>query len=453
MTDGDAREKDDRRRREGAMRFLLLTQFYDPEPIFKPHILAKELLKRGHDVSVITGFPNYPSGKIYDGYRQRLLQRQNMDDVKLLRIPLYADHSKSGLKRSLNYLSFAASASAIGPMIAGKHDLMWVFHPPLTLGIPAMAISMLRRRKFVFEIQDMWPETIAATGMLNNRRALNMLGWLAKRIYRKAEAIIVITPGFKQNLIEKGVSAEKIHVIPNWADEHIYRPLPRDTDLGQRWGLEGKFNVMFAGNMGVAQGLNSVLTAAELLREHSEIQFVFIGEGVELPAVKAEAERLKLPNVKFIPRQAAAAMPEFLAWGDALLVHLTRDPLFKITVPSKVYAYLASGRPILCAVEGDAADTVRDARAGVCCPPEDPDAMAEAILRMVSMPKAERDAMGEMGRQAFIEQYSQRALLDKYERVFDIAAGRQPKEIAPVAATAAAATVVEPEVETVGANP
>lgn len=399
------------------MRVLLLSQWYVPEPDIKVHLLGKDLVARGHQVTSITGFPNYPKGHIYPGYRQRLWQWEYKDRVRVLRLPLYPDHSQLAVRRILNYLSFAASASLMGPVLCGSVDVMWVYHPPLTVGIPAWWISLLRRVPFVYEIQDMWPETVLASGMMSSELVAKWLGRLAQFIYRHASAITVISPGFKRNLVSKGVPPEKIYVIPNWADEDIYRPVPPDPEFAVRNGLSGRFNIIYAGNMGTAQALGNVIEAASLLRDLRNIQFVFIGDGVEEPMLRQKVYERGLENVRFLGRQPAAEMPRFYALADALLVHLKRDPLFEITIPSKTLAYLACGRPILAAVSGDAADVVRDARAGVVCYPEDPEALAAAVRKLYRMSPSEREAMGQAGRAAYLANYTRQVLLDRYEEL------------------------------------
>lgn len=399
------------------MRILLLSQWYVPEPDIKVHLLGKDLVARGHQVTAITGFPNYPQGRIYLGYRQRLWQWEHRDGVRVLRLPLYPDHSRSAARRILNYISFAASASLMGPVLCGAADVMWVYHPPLTVGIPAWWISLLRHIPFVYEIQDMWPETVVASGMMSSEFVAKWLGGLAQFVYRRATAITVISPGFKCNLVAKGVPPEKIHVIPNWADEDIYRPVPPDPGLAVQHGLSGRFNIIYAGNMGTAQALSNVIEAADLLRDLPQIQFVFIGDGVEESMLRRRAHERGLQNVRFLGRQLAVEMPRFYALADVLLVHLKRDPLFEITIPSKILAYLACGRPILAAVAGDAADVVRNAGAGVVCYPEDPEALAAAVRKLYTMSPSEREAMGQAGRAAYLANYTRQVLLGWYEEL------------------------------------
>jgi len=409
------------------MRLLTLSQWYDPEPNFKGLALATALQAKEHTVTAVTGFPNYPSGKIYPGYRLQWRQWETMNGVRVLRVPLYPDHSYSGVKRILNYFSFALSASTLGAALCGPADVMWVYHPPLTVGIPAWWIGLLRRIPFVYEVQDLWPETLAATGMFRSAAAARWMNRLAQFVYRRAAAITVISPGFKRNLIAKGVPAEKIHVISNWADEELYRPVARDENLAREFGLADRFNVMFAGNIGAAQALETVLEAAELLRDLPRAQFVLIGDGVSVKALRQATQERGLSNVRWIDRQPAERMPHWFALADVMLVHLKRDPLFEITIPSKTMAYLACGRPILCAVAGDTADLVRSAGAGITCAPQDSAALAQAVRDLYAMSCEQREAMGEAGRRAFLENYTQAVLVNRYEALFKDVVARTQK--------------------------
>lgn len=401
------------------MRILLLSQFYLPEPSTQKHAMAGDFVKRGHSVVSITGFPNYPSGKIYPGYRQRLWMWEKIDGARVLRLPLYPDHSRSGVRRALSFLSFACSASVLGPVLCGPADAMWVYHPPLTVGIPAWWIGLLRRVPFVYEIQDMWPETLVSTGMMKSSIGLAILRRFARFVYSRATAITVSSPGFKRNLVAKGVPAKKIHMIPNWADETIYRPVPRDPELAERYGFSGRFNIVFGGNMGFAQGLDTVIEAAKLLSDLPQVQFVLIGDGVDKDRLEQMVSQQRVRNVKFLGRQPEERMPGFFALANVLLVHLKRDPLFEITIPGKTGAYMACGRPILMAVAGDAADVVRDAGAGLTCTPQDPKALATAVRTLYTMPMAERERMGQAGREAFLKHYTRSVLMDRYEVLFE----------------------------------
>ena len=404
------------------MRVLVLSQYYPPEPDPKIHALGRDLTALGHRVRVVTGFPNYPQGRIYPGWRQALWKRTTLDGLEVIRVPLYPDHSRSAVKRSLNYLSFAASASVLGPFLSGPADAMWVYCAPLTAGIPAWWTGRWRGAPFVFNIHDMWPETVAATDIMRNARVVRWLEGLARFIYRSAAAITVVSPGYRRLLVAKGVPEEKVHFIPNWADEEIYRPIPRDEELAARHGLTGRFNVVYGGNLGAAQALDTLLEAAGLLRGLPDVQFVLIGAGVEEQRLRGRAAAMGGGNVRFIGWQPEPLMPSFFALADVVVMHLRRDPLFEITVPGKAYAYLACGRPILCAVAGDTADIVRDAGAGLTCPPEDPAALAAAVRELRAMPEAARRAMGESGHRAHLAKYSRAALVGRHEALLSEAA-------------------------------
>jgi colanic acid biosynthesis glycosyl transferase WcaI len=409
------------------MKILLLTQWYLPEPAKLLSDLTKTLQKTGHEVTVLTGFPNYPSGKLYPGYSVKPWQRETIQGVPVIRVPLIPDHSNS-IKRAWNYLSFAMSASILGPCLAPHFDLMHVFHPPLTVGWPALVLSRLRRVPFTYEIQDLWPETLEATGMVKNRRVLSGIDRFARRVYRRAAAIRVISPGFRENLIGKGVPSEKIHVISNWVDGDFYRPVPPDPRLADHHGMTGKFNVMFAGTIGLAQGVDTILQAAALVQDLPAIQFVLVGDGADYDRVRREAAEGNLRNVKFLGRMPPDAMPGLFALADVLLVHLRDDPLFRITVPHKIFTYMAVAKPVLAAMEGDAADVVRSAQSGLICPPSNPTALAETVRRFYSMTAEERGAIGANGRRAICDSYNRDFLVGRmiamFESVLKMRSGR-----------------------------
>lgn len=397
------------------MQILILTQWYPPEPAVLIQELAQTLQDMGHEIMVLTGLPNYPSGVLYSGYKMRLWQRETVDNVSVTRVPLYPDHSQSGLKRVLNYVSFSLSAIFLGRWKMPKPDVIFVYHPPLIIGIPAIIHAKLWRVPFVYQVQDMWPETLQATRMVNNSFILRLVGKLAKWIYSQATAICVISPGFKQNLIDKGVPAEKIHVISNWVDINPFDGVLPDRDFLGELGLNGRFNIMFAGNMGKAQGLEAVIQAASLLQHLSDIQFVFVGDGLALPRIQELANSLDLDNVRFLGRFPPESMPQLYVGAGVLLVHLKDDPLFRITIPHKILDYLGAGKPILAAVYGDAADVVVNVGAGVACKPEDSEALATAVRNLYDLSENERKIMGEKGLLAAKSIYNRNTLVKEID--------------------------------------
>jgi glycosyltransferase involved in cell wall biosynthesis len=400
------------------MKLLILSQYYAPEQAYVNN-LARGLHARGHTVRVLTGFPNYPSGKIAPGYRVRPWQREMMDGVEVCRVPLIPDHSLSLRGRLANYGSFAIAASTIGQAFAGGFEVMYAYHPPLTVGIPAVILSRMHRMPVLYGVMDLWPESILAAGVTLRPSVHRALRALENWVYQRVERIAVLSPGFKRNLVGKGVPGDKVDFVPLLADADHYRPLPRDEAFGAEYGLAGRINIIYGGNLGGAQRLDDVLRAAALLRELPAVQFVFVGDGVAEESLRALAQELALPNVRFLGRHPIEDMPQFYAWGDALLVYLKDDPLFRITIPSKTIAYLACGRPILMGMEGDAAEIVREGQAGLVCPPGDPAALAAAVRELAAMPLAQREAMGLAGRRLHEQRFASEIIVSQYEALLE----------------------------------
>ena len=383
-----------------AIRVLLLTQWFDPEPTFKGMVFARELVRQGFEVEVLTGFPNYPGGRVYPGYRIKLLQREVIDGVQVTRVPLYPNHDQSAIKRVLNYASFAASSLVYGLFMARRADVIYAYHPPLTVGITASLIRLLRRIPVVYDIQDMWPDTLRATGMLNNVRALNAVEAVCQFVYRRVDQIVVLSPGFKRLLMQRGVPETKVKVIYNWADE-VALAAPQGQ-LPASYPSADQFRIVFAGNMGKAQALDAVLDAAILLQTRgSRVCFVMLGGGVEVNRLKKRAVDLRLHNVVFLPPVPMAEVGTYLHAADALLVHLRKDPLFEITIPSKTQAYMTVGKPLLMAVDGDAADLVLQSGGGVVAESENAEALAGAAEGLASMSSEQLLAMGQRARRYY----------------------------------------------------
>ena len=403
------------------MRILILTQWFDPEPAIKGLSFAKRLHKRGFDVEVVTGFPNYPGGKLYPGYKIRLIKREIVDGVQITRLPLYPSHSQSALGRIVNYVSFSASALLYGVLMAKRADVIYAYHPPLTVGITAALIRLFRRVPVVYDIQDIWPDSLRATGMVTNYRVLDIVSSICKIVYRSVDHIVVLSPGFKQLLFERGVPERKIDVIYNWCDEEsITNPIgvaPNDFNRSE------KFSIVFAGNMGKAQALHAVLDAAEIVQKKaSDISFVFIGGGVETENLKGLASVKRLRNVCFLQSIPMNEIGAVLRKADALMVHLKKDPLFTITIPSKTQAYMALGKPLLMAGQGDAANLVKMAECGVTAQPEEPESIADAALKLYSLSISDRNAMAERGKKYYESHLSLRVGIERFASIFKMVA-------------------------------
>lgn len=385
----------------GKPRIFYLSQLFDPEPTFKGHNFVAEIESHGYEVEVVTGFPNYPGGKVYDGFKIRPLVRSEMNGTQIARLAVYPSHDRSALHRVACYCSFMITSFLYLAFRARRAELIYVYYPALTAGLAAVAAKLFRRTPVLLDIQDMWPDSLGSSGMMRNRFLLKVANVACNLVYRYCDHIIVLSPGFKDLLVERGVSAEKITVVYNWAEE---TPPSKNQSLPDGLDPTDGFRVLFAGNMGGAQQLDTAIDAAVLLQsEKPDCVFYFMGGGTDRDRLAARSRKLNLDNVRFLPRVPLSDVQRFLNAADALLVHLTDDPLFRITIPSKTQAYLYAGRPILMGVAGDAADLVREADAGYVFPSGDADALAACVRRLIADGATRRDEIGRNAHRFYIK--------------------------------------------------
>jgi colanic acid biosynthesis glycosyl transferase WcaI len=394
-----------------------MSQWFDPEPTFKGLFFAEELVKQGHEVEVITGFPNYPGGKIYDGYKIKSYQREVINDVVIHRVPLYPSHDGSSIKRALNYISFAISSFIFGLFFVKKMDVIYSYHPPLTTALSSTLVSLFRRIPLVVDVQDLWPDTLAATGMLQNTKILGLVDKVCNFVYRRASKVVVLSPGFKSKLSDRGVSEDKLEVIYNWCDESA---LKDGVESKVSLPDNGNFNLVFAGNLGHAQGLLSIVKAAKILEDRKiKVNIVFLGDGIAKKHAMKIAEEFNLDNTFFIPRVPINEVGSILVKADALLVHLTSNELFSITIPSRTQAYLAIGKPIIMAVEGDASNLIKSANAGLCCEPDKPSCLADVVIELLSLSSIEQEMLGNNASNFYQDNLSLKVGVKNFMRVFN----------------------------------
>jgi len=397
------------------MRILYLTQWFEPEPnIVKGLAFVRALEAAGHEVTVVTGFPNYPTGKLYPGYRQGWMRRESIEGVRVIRLPLYPSHDASSLRRSLNFLSFFLSALTYGLFRRERYDIAYVYHPPITVGLAAALAGAVRRLPFVLDVQDLWPDTITATGMAGTGRLTRVLGAMCAFVYRRAAAIVAQSDGMRRVLVERGVPAAKLTTIHNWSDV--------DAGAAEATGAtpNDRFTLVYGGNLGRAQALETVVQAAALLQaRRDDIEIVLHGEGVEASSLRAQAQAAGLTNLRFASRVSQQAIVPIFAQADALLLTLADDPLFAITIPSKTQFYLSMGRPIVAAIAGEAAEILERSRAAVVAPPGDAPALAQAIAALADEPRDQREAMGRAGRRFYGEHLSFAQGLDRTVRLLE----------------------------------
>lgn len=401
-------------------RIIFLTQFYDPEPAYKGQAFAEAVRDLGYDVEVVTGFPNYPGGRVYDGYRIKPIQRSEVNGIAITRLGLYPSHDSGKVGRLMNYLSFFLSAFLYLTFFAQKPALVHVYNPPLTVGLAATAARIFRRFPVVVDIHDLWPDTLPATGMISNPRALKLLDRAATWMYRHTQHIVLHTEGFRETLLERQVPAEKMTTVLGWAKEHKNESEPVRPIPYAMLHFKG-VKILYAGNIGPAQSLGAVLQAAYMLKKRGmgdKITFCFLGNGVSLDSLKTQAAELNLSNVAFLPRVPSNEVQTFLEAADCLLVHLRNTPLFEITLPSKTQAYMYAGKPILMGVHGEAARLVASAACGITVTPEDPESIAAGAIAIAEMAQSEREALGQNGREFYERELSMEKGMQKFNEVF-----------------------------------
>jgi len=397
------------------LNIYIISQWYYPEPDGRVSALAEALSSKGHDVVVITAFPNYPQGKVYDGYRVKWRQWEEINGVRVLRLPIFPDHSRSTIKRILNYASFSLSLFLLAPWFIKKPGVFWTYTPFVIL--PTLWLKVLFKVPFVLEIADIWPDTIYATGMLKKGMLTKLLNSIAHVGYKYASAITVQNIGFKTRLMERNIEEEKLFVVENWADEEIFQPTDYDVELAEKHNLRNKFIVMFAGNMGIAQGLDSIIESAKLSKSLTKIHYVFVGDGNCLQAIKKKVKDSELNNISFIDRKPLNKMAAYFSLADVLLVTLRDDPLFEITLPSKTQAYLACGKPIIIAKRGEDAKMLKEKGCALNCEPDNPVKLAQMVKQMFEMSLDDRTCMGEASLKLYKERYRKKNLVKIMEEI------------------------------------
>jgi colanic acid biosynthesis glycosyl transferase WcaI len=393
-------------------RIGIITQFYDPEegsPVV-PGIISRSLVALGHEVHVLTGFPNYPTGRLYPGYRLRPYQFETMHGVSVHRVPLVPSHDRSAVNRATNYLSFAASATARLDLLR-RVDVWLVFSSPATVALPALVARWLHRRPYVILVEDLWPDTLAESDYVRPGRRtdliIRMLHRFCDATYRRASNVAVIAPGMAEILAGRGVPREKLSVVYNWVDERVFRPRPSDPRLAATFGLSG-FVVMHAGSMGNLRGLDVAIDALEHLTDIPDLTLAFVGSGVEENRLRESAARYGPGRVVFLGQQPFDRLLELMPLGDVQLISLRDTPLQRSTMPSKVQCVLACGRPVVAAVAGDPARLIQESGAGFVADPGDARALAETIRRMYELGAEKREELGRNGRQFYLDRLSER---------------------------------------------
>ena len=397
------------------MRILVVSQYFWPEN-FRVNDLVKEWVQRGHQVTVLTGIPNYPAGKVFDAYRDQPSDFASFEGAEVVRVPMLPRDS-GGLRLMLNYLSFVVGGGVFGTWrLRGKPaDVIFVFEPsPVTVGLPAVWLGKIKNAPVMFWALDLWPETLAAIGVVRSPRVLGWVGHLVRYIYNRCTLVLGQSRGFLGSIARYCDDKAKIRYFPSWAEDVFMDDSVKPAPEVPEW-TDG-FTVVFAGNIGEAQDMPAVLDAAERLKDNASIRWVIVGDGRKSDWLQAEVARRGLDKQVLLPgRFPVERMPSFYAHADALLVSLKRDPVFSMTIPGKVQSYLMAGIPLLGMLDGEGAAVIRDAQAGLTCEAGDGAGLAQAVLALATMPTAERQQMGLNGREYAQREFGRAQLMDRLD--------------------------------------
>ena len=397
------------------MHVLIVSQYFWPEE-FRVNDLASELVSRGHQVTVLTGKPNYPKGILFPDFRADPSAFEQYKGVNIIRVPL-VPRQKGAIPLALNYLSFVISACTIGVWKVRLVPFNVIFSPqlsPVTAMLPAILLRFTRRRKYAMWVLDLWPDTLKALGVVKSPRLLRWIGKLTGFIYHRTDILYVQSKGFIDNIRKHITSPVNIQYLPNWSEEipdmHDVIPAPQVAELGPE-----KFNVMFAGAVGEAQDFPAILGAAELLKDIPNLRWLIVGDGRVSDWVVAEIQRRGLSNVVMLGRHPVETMPTFYKHADAMLVSLKPDPIFAMTIPGKVQSYLAAGKPVIAMLDGEGAAVIAESGAGINVAPGDSAGLADAVRSMMSADPDTLNSMGRAAKKYSDTEFARSALIDRIE--------------------------------------
>jgi len=398
-------------------RLLFLTHYFPPEgnaPAARVHALCNDWVRQGQDVTVITGAPNVPNGIVYDGYANKLYQKELIDGIETIRVWTYLAANRGTGRRILNYLSYMVSA-VLAALRTARPDVIIATSPQFFCGWAGVITSRLRRVPLILEIRDIWPASIVTVGAMRSRRLVRFLEWLEAKMYAAADHIVIVGEGYREELSKKHVPPDKLTVIPNGVDRDLFLPCESEPQLRLRWKLGLSFVCAYVGTVGMACGLDVLLRAGHLLRARgrTDIKFLVVGDGAAQAELARQAEDAGLDNVIFTGRQSKASIPALLASVDASLVHLKKRPLFSTVMPSKIFEAAAMAKPIILGVQGHAADLVERAGCGICIEPENEAALVDAVERLANDRRLAAE-LGRRGHDYFVERFDRSMLAGKY---------------------------------------
>ena len=405
---------------EVIVRILVVSQYFWPED-FRINDICRGLIDRGHNVTVLTGKPNYPGGSILPGYRRLSTERDMYHGAEVIRVPMIPRFSGRGWQLALNYASYALSATMALPRLRNNpYDCIFVFEvSPVTVGIPAVMFRRWQGVPLAFWVLDLWPESLVSAGRVKAGWLLRATGKLVTWIYRNCDRILMASSAFGPNILAQGARREQLAYFPNHAEPEYGKDV-RDETVPEFEGIPEGFRVTFAGNIGAAQAFDAIIGAADHLRGHEDIHWIIVGDGRKAAWVRRQVKEKRLEaSVHLVGRHPPDRMPAVFNASSALLVSLRQDPSLAVTVPGKVISYLAAGRPIVAALDGEGARLIQEAGAGVICPAGNARELAAAVMDMYRLSTDEREAMGTAGAAYSKANFDREALLDRLESIFE----------------------------------
>jgi colanic acid biosynthesis glycosyl transferase WcaI len=394
------------------MKILVVSQYFYPES-FRINDVCLGLIEKGHEVTVFTGLPNYPEGSFFEGYSYQGPYHENLGKIKIIRTPLIPRGKNKSLRLILNYFSYFFCATILAPFVVrGRFDKIFVYQvSPVTVAIPALFLKFLKKAPLILWVNDLWPESLEATGTVKNKKILNLVGILVSLIYKNSNKIFITSKGFTDQILRLGGSIDQITYFPQWAEELFSRKI--DPSFEDNNIPKDGFKVMFAGNIGSSQDFETIIKAAINLKEHKEIHFLILGDGLMKDWALEEVRKNKLEKTfHFLGRRPLNLMPEYYSKAQVMLMSLSSNFLFSITVPAKLQSYLASQKPIIASMDGEGANIVEEWKAGIAVKASEPKLLADAILKMSKLSPLELELMGQNALECSKKQFDRDALLN-----------------------------------------
>jgi colanic acid biosynthesis glycosyl transferase WcaI len=402
------------------MKILIVTQYFWPEN-FKINDLAVSMQKRGHEITVLTGIPNYPSGKFYKGYDFFNPKKEMYGDVKIVRTLLFPRLRANGFMLFLNYISFAFFSSlAVIFRLNRKFDLIFVYEiSPITVGIPAIVLRKIRHIPIVFWVLDLWPESVFAASNLNHGIVGRWINPFVRVIYKNCDRILASSKGFIDSIVEKGVDPSIIDYVPNWAEDEYLIPVTKQNHEIDRLLPTAGLKIFFAGNIGESQDFESIVRSAELLREYKDIKWIILGDGRKRDWLLKQIKTLNLEDSILVPGKFPMdLMPYFFSRADAMLISLKNEYIFSLTVPAKLQTYMACRKPILAMINGETARIIEEACAGLVCDAGDYQKLAGNVLNIYHMSHKEKSALAENSFKYYMDNFEKEKILSLMETIF-----------------------------------